>query len=570
MIERSLEAHLRYLDHESKLAAYRQAVQGRALALEVTEESRSSADHADVIVRWSRQLDGARVRDIRLSPGTGPDTGYTFTVDPLMDLVPFPAADRTNDPCQWGRLLDQPNLLGLLVASWLSPASIHLVGEGRACFSGHRERCRWTAEVRRLEHEGITVRPDAPATPRPSMPLRPIDRVLLSVNPNAESLRGGHFVSFDRQLRDQALAKGSAFLMAGHRRLERGEGYEPWMLPWFDRRTSGSHVSDPTNVSSFIEQTTEQLETILAAITQHFDRPTVFWYLGSAEYVPVVERLSREFPDTNWHLHLFWDFLVDRTNPAAVRRFRELVARAESLSRVQLTLGTQPLLEEFEHVLVDSPFRLLPDGPSVSIPDDEARHRILSPARERGDGPFRILCPGGHAVGKNWEVGASVLVALAERHGEHFECVLRFVEAQATRSEKKIARGLVDVSNLDLVEGLLDEHVLIEMLDTSDVVFLPYGTELFSQRSSGLLTEAVISGARIVCFEGTYLAWIVEKFGLGTSLSELSPVDDCVEAIVDEATRARSGDPAEQGARLEYLAENSWERIHDIVMGGTR
>jgi len=569
VIERSLAAHLRHLCHESKLAAYRQAVQGRALTLEVTEETRNSADAADVIVRWSRQLDGARVRDVRLSPGAGPDIGYTFTVDPLLDPVPFPAADRTNDPSQWGHLLDQPNLLGLLVASWLSPTSIHLVGEGRACFSGHRERCRWTAEVRRLEREGITVQQDAPATAQPSVPFRPIDRVLLSVNPNAESVLRGHFVSFDRRLRDQALANGSAFLMAGHRRLEHGEGYEPWMLPWFDRRTSGSHVSDPTDVSAFVEETSDRVETILAAITQHFERPTVFWYLGTAEYVPVVERLSQKFPDTAWHLHLFWDFLVDRTNPAAVRRFRELVARAESLPKVSLTLGTEPLLEEFEHVLVDSPFRLLPDGPSVSMSDDDARHRILSPARERGDGPFRILCPGGHAVGKNWKVGASVLEALAERHGERFEGVLRFVEAQATRDEKKIARGLADIPNLDLVKGLLGEHVLIEMLDSSDVVFLPYGSKLFSKRSSGLLTEAIISGARIVCFAGTYLASIVEQFGLGTSLSELSPVDECVDAIVEEAARARNGDPAELDARLEYLAQNSWERIYDIVMGGT-
>jgi hypothetical protein len=378
-------------------------------------------------------------------------------------------------------------------------------------------------------------------------------------------MRSGHFVNFDRRLREQALANGSSLLLVGHRRFERGDGYEPWMLPWFDRRTSGSHIVDPTNVAAFNEQTAQQLKPILEGVTDRFARPQVFWYLGAAEYVPVIEILAHQYPTVSWHLHLFWDFLVDRSDIFAVRRFRELLARVELLPNVRLTLGTETLLEDFNRVLVNAPLRLLPDGPSVSIPDHEARARILAESVCRGDAPALVLCPGGHAVGKNWTTGASVLAALVDQHRGRFEGVLRLVESQASRAEVRLARSLDD--DLDIVRGLLPDEDLVAMFDDADVVFLPYGTELFQHRSSGLLTEAIISGARIVCFEGTYLSWVVDHYGLGSSVSEFASIDTCVAAIVSEAERARSGDPDEQASRLNYLSVNSWCHIYAEIMG---
>jgi hypothetical protein len=567
VIDQSIEDTLRYVQHESRLAAYRIAIEGRDIVVHITDAPNLVSSSADVVIRWTRQLDGPRVQEIQLSPSEGPDTGYSFTVDPLLLPASVTPTHRTNDPLNWLSLIRQPNLLGLRVASWLSPASIVLISEDLPTFRDRSERTRWTAEARSLSRRGIEIT-YGPAPDRLTVPFRHDDTVIVSVNPNAESMQSGHFVRFDRRLREQALANGRALLLVGHQRLGRSNNHEPWMLPWLDRRTSGSHVVDPTNVTGFISETVNQLRPILDEVTQNFDRPQVFWYLGAAEYVPIIEILARDYPAVRWHLHLFWDFLVDRSDPTALRRFRELLARVELIPTVRLTVGTETLLDDFDQVLVDSPLTLLPDGPSVSITDDEALAHITSQPDDRDDAPVRVLCPGGHAVGKNWIVGATVLAELISQQAGRFEAAIRLNEAQATRAEVKLARNLEDDGLVEVVDGLLTDDELLSLLADADVVFLPYSAALFAHRSSGLLTEAIIAGSRIVCFKGTYLAWVVDNYSLGTSVSELAGVDACIDAITIEAEHAKSGDSDDKQARLDYLFATSWKRIYSEIMGG--
>lgn len=566
-MERFLEDALRHVQHEARLAGYRMAVQGRDLTVRLTEESNLTPCFADVVVRWSRQVHGPRVREVQLSPGEGPDTAYSFRVDPPLDPHSAAPSNRDNDPYAWTALTKQPNLLALRFAAWLDPASIAFLGGGPPSFEDRSERRAWTEEARNLAERGIRITDDPPLGDRQPVAFRPAESVIVSVNPNAESLWHGHFVGFDRRLREQALAHGAALLLVGHQRLRNRGGFEPWMIPWLSRRTSGSHVIDPTNVTAFNVDTVERLRSVLDEASARFEQVTVFWYLGTAEYLPAIETLASEYPSVTWHLHLFWDFLVDRHDTSAKRRFRELLARVNLLPSVRLSVGTESLLDDFNRILPDSPLLLLPDGPSVTIPDNEARSLILRPTSAPDDAPYRVLCPGGHAVGKNWTVGATVLRELVGRHGGDYEASLRFIEAQATQEEKRLAQSLADEEHLELIEGLLDNDELFAMLDGADVIFLPYGSDLFAHRSSGLLTEAIIYGSRIVCFEGTYLARVVEKHGLGTAVAEHAGIEACIEAIIEEAAQSTSNSPTDVQARLDYLDTTSWQRIHSVITG---
>ncbi len=566
-MKRFLEDSLHHVQHEARLAGYRVAVQGRGLSVLLTEASNLTPCFADVVVRWNRQVNGPRVREVQLSPAEGPDTAYSFRVDPPRDPHIAAPINRDNGPYAWTALTRQPNLLALRIAAWLGPASIAFLGGGPSSFEDRSERRAWTEEARALAERGIRISDDLPLGDRQPVAFRPAESVIVSVNPNAESMWRGHFVGFDRRLREQALAHGSALLLLGHQRLERGEGFEPWMVPLLDRRTSGSHVIDPTHVTPFNVDTVERLRYVLDEVSTRFEEVTIFWYLGAAEYVPTIETLASEYPSVTWHLHLFWDFLVDTHDTSATRRFRELLARVNLLPSVRLSVGTESLLDDLNRILPDSPLLLLPDGPSVTIPDNEARSMILRPTSPPGDAPYRVLCPGGHAVGKNWTVGATVLRELVRRHGGDYEASLRFIEAQATREEKRLAQSLADEEHLELIQGPLGADELLAMLDGTDVTFLPYGSDLFAHRSSGLLTEAIICGSRIVCFEDTYLAWVVEKHGLGTVVPERAGIEVCIEAIIEEAARTTSNSATDVHARLNYLDTTSWRRIHSVITG---
>jgi len=550
---------------DGDLARVRLGLFGRPLTLAFHEERPGTTPPAaDVLVRWMRRPGGATTSSVVLGAGSGLDGTRAFRPEGPADR-PGPLPTRgLDDPDNWHSLIRHPALLGLVAASSCQPSHMMISTAGIPPFRSDAERRIWYDVARGLHDEGTSIKSTALATEAGSRPsIEASTRsAILSINPNADSTQFGHFLGFDRQLRRLALREGTSLVTAAHLGLGDDPERRPWMIPWFSITTSYRHAGDPRAARPFLRVMADELRPLLEHLTLHFDDQRVFWYLGAAEYLPVVEVLCAEFPSVEWHVHLFWDFGLDTSDQSSLRRFREMVEPAAALDRVTLTLGTETLLDELDSAFPGHPFGLLPDGPSVIIPDEEAEQQLDCALARHRPQRLEVFCPGNHSIGKNWVIGAEVAIRLSERFGDRFRTTVRFLRERTSAEQRSRLDRLQDADHVRLIEGLPSDAELLTLLEEADVVFLPYSPDWFRHRSSGLLTEAVLCGCRVVCLDDTYLAWVTRSAEIGSSLTETSDIDAFVDAIAAEAERARGDRIMERDARIARWKATSWETIH--------
>lgn len=124
-------------------------------------------------------------------------------------------------------------------------------------------------------------------------------------------------------------------------------------------------------------------------------------------------------------------------------------------------------------------------------------------------------------------------------------------------------RGLAQ-ENVSLIQTFLSESEYYSLLDTADIVVMPYRRENYECRTSGPLIEAMAAGKLVIGTDRTWLGEKIAEYGGGATFSD-GDVDGLAKAIL-MVHRNRSDflEKAQIGARA-IQAENCPENFLDCL-----
>ncbi len=233
--------------------------------------------------------------------------------------------------------------------------------------------------------------------------------------------------------------------------------------------------------------------------------------------------------------------------------------------RLLITLPTDELAHDLRAISgIELP---VTPHPSPSISDNlfSLIQRGELNLRKRQDSRLTVLFPGAPTQGKGQDAGiaSANLIAATVLDGHTFRVVIR--DARKKDTPVKLVSLYETLHHaIETIKGHLSNREFIDLFMDADIVVLPYTSEMFKYRNSGLLVDAIYCGKPIVAVKDTWLGSMVERTGCGIVVESVSP------GVIAEAVRLIAGDydqfalAANHAARI-YFVNNSWAKLAQMV-----
>lgn len=426
---------------------------------------------------------------------------------------------------------------------------------GRRCVN---ECTSFIPALRAREPDGL--RPPEEAPDRPFDP-----RCLAILDPDA---RGdwGHFLAYDRRVGTAVAEAGLNFAVVGRTDLaaEAQPACAQSLIRVFTRHswTLGNkwpqvQTEDLTTFAFEFDGALNELE----AATPEGDI-LIFMYCGSLEVVDMLEHILIYHPRVRAVINLFWSYNFDISDPAYRAQWHAGLARAaEGRGQVRVLHSTPQIAAEFAKDW-DVEIGVLPH-PSTTFDDAEAARLAAAPARNTpGTRRPRVLLPGGARPEKGYLIAAEACGLLAA--DDAFDLSLRARLDHTTPPRLRAAVEALDPDKVTLVEGDLGEEDFVDWLAGADVIVVPYLPEAFSNRTSGMLVDAMLLGIPVVVIENTWLADEVAESGAGLAVA---PTAQALAAGIRQvlADYARYA-AATRTAAQRYLETSTWRVLVSEVL----
>lgn len=369
----------------------------------------------------------------------------------------------------------------------------------------------------------------------------------------------GHFLSYDRRLRDAAQAQGLAFRIYANLALDADACHDaPVVERVFSLHswTVGNRPCGPRpqDVDTFRRELARALD--LRRQRGVRSRCVLYMYCGSLQHMRAVDEVLADHPNVTACINLFWTSFVPYREPAYVARWKPVLAQVMDAGRVLVTVPT-PQLRDGLRAAFDLDLPVAPH-PSTTFSDEAARALAAAPA-PRPSSPPAILFPGGMRPEKGFGVTAEAAIRLHGRAGDRLRLIVRGQATATTPPDMLKARDALAAAGLPTDDSELNDEEFADFLARGDVIVLPYKAPDFSERTSGLLIDALLLGKPSVVLEGTWLADVAREYGVGTIVADdpealVEGVLRTVEGLTDWARRLEQARPA-------YLAVNTWAEL---------
>jgi glycosyltransferase involved in cell wall biosynthesis len=189
----------------------------------------------------------------------------------------------------------------------------------------------------------------------------------------------------------------------------------------------------------------------------------------------------------------------------------------------------------------------------------------VAPGRPAKDQPVRIVFPTHAEPGRGFDFLRPWAEELAKNGSWKGRIQLTVRQYAPWRKDLRPVPRSNDV--VRWVEGDLSDPAYQDLLESCDVVLLPYSAVDFHYRTSSILAEAFSLGKPVICVEGSWLADQVRAVKGGWVLPELSK-PALLQALQDvhrarDEIRPWPGRPAMD----RWLAENSVESFFSGIVG---
>ncbi len=388
-------------------------------------------------------------------------------------------------------------------------------------------------------------------------------RVLI-IDPDGESAVG-HYLSYNQKLQKALECLGAKVDVLCNdnmdpRILEKRPHYYPRLS------VKSYYVSVDKKSQSRINRAFRELKSFLLQYMQNHqnDLITVYMYVGSLEYLDMLHKIVRDNLRVRLVINLFRLSYVN-LNQDYIANWMELIQDClESKGRFIITVPTRELQEELYNLTGFS----IPVAahPSTTFDDDDfpvikGDWKEVKRAREK----LNVLFPGLPRHEKGYTLTLEAVDYLSAARQE-ISSSIRHVSWQGTPDNLKTLPEEIN-KHCHLIEGDLDEENFKAMFREHDVVVLPYDSTSFKNRTSGLLIDAIYAGLPAVVLQGTWLGRIVEEYGCGVVIEDLSP-ENIYQGLLE--IKKNYSDYAVEAlkASTAYYNHNNWCILASSILKG--
>ena len=397
----------------------------------------------------------------------------------------------------------------------------------------------------------------------PDRAFRPQSLAILDPDARGE---WGHFLAYDRRLGQAAVAGGLDFDVIGRRDLTQAARpeFSRSLISVFSRHSWVLGNKWPNTDTEDLTAFAFELEEALQEIEQATPEGDIllFMYCGSVEVADVLEHVLIQHPRVRAVVNLFWSYNFDITNAKYQAQWLSLLKRlTQKPGRVRITHSTPQIVAQFREVCgIEIP--VLPH-PSTTFGDRFAEKLAGEPVRTlSSDRKPRILFPGGARLEKGYLLAAEACADLAGK--ESYELCLRARLDGAPVPILKAVEGLEASGGVDLDREDYGEKAFVDWLASADIIVIPYLPEAFSDRTSGMLVDAMLLGIPVVVVKNTWLADELSKSGAGIAAdaNRKALVKAIEEVIRDYPAKAE----ATREAARQYLANARWSTLLGAIV----
>ncbi|HXL84759.1 MAG TPA: glycosyltransferase [Casimicrobiaceae bacterium] len=378
--------------------------------------------------------------------------------------------------------------------------------------------------------------------------------VFCIVDPELKDRRG-HYFDYDRTVVGEAARRGFAPVILSHRKIEAGLKTGARTIPTFalgiwamnpHRQWGNSLKALPIAASFFLDL---RRGTRAAGVDRDSTLfvPTSLgghilgWALFALTYPPnagprivLMLRFQDEFYD----------------NSLLARLGFRLLERTAARNRVELVTDSHRLAEDYK-ALTSLRIGVVP------IPHGDRRSAGSKPARS-AERPLRFVALGDAREEKGFlEILDAVRIVPTLRPEREIEFVLHAYTPGSKNVRVALERFRERApKNVTLVDVALAVSDYAALLDSADVVLLPYHAEFYRSRTSGPFAEAVAAGKPVIISDGTWMAECARALGVGIVCADATPTS-LAQAVVAASREI---------ARLEQKAREAagrWSAYHN-------
>ena len=227
-----------------------------------------------------------------------------------------------------------------------------------------------------------------------------------------------------------------------------------------------------------------------------------------------------------------------------------LLERAAARNRVQLVTDSHRLAEDYK-ALTSLPIGVVP------IPCGDRQPATAKPANG-AKRPLRFVALGDAREEKGFlEILDAVQIVPTLQPEREIEFVLHAYAPGSERVRVALERFReLAPKNVTLVDVALPVSDYDALLDSADVVLLPYHAKFYRSRTSGPFAEAVAAGKPVIVTDGTWMAECARALGVGIICPDETP-PSLAQAII---AAARDIEPLRRKA---IEAAGRWSAYHN-------
>lgn len=367
----------------------------------------------------------------------------------------------------------------------------------------------------------------------------------------------GHYMGYISHVKQAAEAAGMGVVVFGNQNLESrlASRFGGALRPVFSLY---SRDREPDRIRQFGQELQGALDQLLVEDGSHC--LVLYMYTGSLEHAEAIAGLIEGHENWRANVNLFYAYDLTEADPSVIARWRPLLGIVAKNARLKLTVPTLQLGRDFEKVFgVSLP---VAPHPSTSFSDVEAAEMAEAGEHHLQD-VTTVLFPGGVQSAKGFDLAAAVAKELSQR--PDIRCCARSVIRPGTWDRMKSLADKLETGGVEVVSGVLDKDDFQRFLARGDVIVLPYRPSVFARRTSGLVVDAILLGRPFVALKGTWLGEFAASTGAGIAVAVNAA--DIVAGVLKIIANYSVFSANAAKARRAYLADHSWQRLVESILG---
>jgi glycosyltransferase involved in cell wall biosynthesis len=396
----------------------------------------------------------------------------------------------------------------------------------------------------------------------------------ISINPDTLSL-SGHFFFYDWNLEEQCTLYNLEFysLCWKNTPLEIIESH-PKFIPTFSDHSWAIGNQGLGGVKQEVaKKFSLELNDALGKIHNGKEQTLLYMYTGSLEHAEIVTDVVFRQDNIVANINLFWLPFVDIYSDKFRIKWKTFLRMVSQSSKIKLTVTTTEMKESIYKIfglkfdVAPHPSTLFSDQDFVNLKTKHNQIQFNSHLHD-SDQEVVVLFPGRggkdkQIIDKGYLLSTKITKELLRTAQSYsYRCFMRKVDA----SSNELKQAINDLNGLvHFFDDTLSQPNFIKLIQSANIIVIPYSETAFSQRTSGLFTDSLYLGKPIVALKGTWMGNRIEEFNCGL-VAETSSSSSFSTAINDVAQNYSFYKKNALKASFTWFTSNSWLSLFSSLL----